>query len=178
MCNRVLLLFGELPQGNLHVNCHVNGTKFQSGLRFQTGLSSLRVSCKRALKFASWKVDVGISQEITLWKIIEIIDYKIPFKTLKVKIWTNNRVYTLQKYKTFQLSRVYFDNNSLNLVPFKNLIFQTKWFCMYIPTPNLHRTHFVWVYSQRRTPEIQIKFHNLNLCLRVSLSERKSARVD
>ena len=33
----------------VHVNCHVNGTTFQSGLRFQTGLSSLQVSCKRAL---------------------------------------------------------------------------------------------------------------------------------
>ena len=41
MCNRVLLLFGKLPQWNLHVNCYVNGTTFQSGLRFQTGLSSL-----------------------------------------------------------------------------------------------------------------------------------------
>ena len=30
-------------------NCHVNGTTFQSGLRFQHGLSSLRVLCKRAL---------------------------------------------------------------------------------------------------------------------------------
>ena len=49
MCNRVLLLFWKLPQWNLHVNCHVNGMTFQSGLRFQTGLSSLRVSCKRAL---------------------------------------------------------------------------------------------------------------------------------
>ena len=42
MRNRDLLL--------VHVNCHVNGTTFQSGLRFQTGLSSLRVSCKCALK--------------------------------------------------------------------------------------------------------------------------------
>ena len=50
MCNRVLLLFGKLRQWNLHVNCHVNGTRFQSGLRFQTGLSSLRASCKRALR--------------------------------------------------------------------------------------------------------------------------------
>ena len=33
---------------DLKWNCHVNGTTFQSGLRFQTGLSSLRVSCKRA----------------------------------------------------------------------------------------------------------------------------------
>ena len=30
-------------------NCHVNETTFQSGLRFQTGLSSLLVSCKRSL---------------------------------------------------------------------------------------------------------------------------------
>ena len=43
MCNRVLLLLGKLPQWNFHVNCHVNGTTFQSGL------SSLRVSCKCAL---------------------------------------------------------------------------------------------------------------------------------
>ena len=49
MCNMVLLLFGKKLQRNLYVNCHVNGTTFQSGLRFQTGLSSLRVSCKRAL---------------------------------------------------------------------------------------------------------------------------------
>ena len=49
LCNRVLLLFGKLPQWNHHVNCHVNGTTFQTGLRFQTGLSSLRVSCKRTL---------------------------------------------------------------------------------------------------------------------------------
>ena len=61
MCNRVLLLFEKLPQWNLHVNCHTNGTKFQSGVRFQTGLSSLRVSCKRALSnqsviFNPWKL--------------------------------------------------------------------------------------------------------------------------
>ena len=49
MCNRVLLLFGKLPQWNLHLNCHVNGTTFQSGL------SSLRVSCKRALRATSSK---------------------------------------------------------------------------------------------------------------------------
>ena len=30
---------------------NVNGTTFQSGLRFQTGLSSLRVSCKRILSY-------------------------------------------------------------------------------------------------------------------------------
>ena len=45
MCIRVLPLFRKLRQRNLHVNCHVNGTTFQSGLRFQTGLSSLRFSC-------------------------------------------------------------------------------------------------------------------------------------
>ena len=50
MCSRTLLLFGKLPQWNLHVNCHVNRTKFQSGLTFQTCLSSLRVSCRRALR--------------------------------------------------------------------------------------------------------------------------------
>ena len=49
MCNRVLLLFGKLLHCNVHVNCHVNWTTFQNGLIFQTALSSLRVSCKRAL---------------------------------------------------------------------------------------------------------------------------------
>ena len=49
MCNRVLLLFGKLPHWNVYVNCHVNGMTFQNGLRFQTALSSLRVSRKRAL---------------------------------------------------------------------------------------------------------------------------------
>ena len=49
MCNKVLLLLGKMPQRNFYANCHVNGTTFQSGLRFQTGSSSLRVSCKRAL---------------------------------------------------------------------------------------------------------------------------------
>ena len=49
MCNRVLLLFGKMSQRNLYVNCHVNSMRFQSGLRFHTGLNSLRVLCKRAL---------------------------------------------------------------------------------------------------------------------------------
>ena len=42
MCNRALLLFGKMLQWNLHVNCHVNRTTFQSSL------SWLWVSCKRA----------------------------------------------------------------------------------------------------------------------------------
>ena len=49
MCNRAMLLFGKFRQWNLHVNSHVNGTTFQSSLRFQAGLSSLRVWCKHAL---------------------------------------------------------------------------------------------------------------------------------
>ena len=51
MCNRVLLFFGKLLQWNLNVNCHVNRATFQSGLRFQASLSSLRVSCKHAVMF-------------------------------------------------------------------------------------------------------------------------------
>ena len=54
MCNKVLLLFGKLLQRNLRINCHVNGTTFQSGLRFQTCLSSVRISCKRALNKYTW----------------------------------------------------------------------------------------------------------------------------
>ena len=37
----------------LLVNCHENRTTFQSRLRFQTGLCSLWVSCKHALKYRS-----------------------------------------------------------------------------------------------------------------------------
>ena len=65
MCNRVLLLFGKMPLWNLYVNCHVSGTTFQSGLRFQTGLSSLRVSCKRAHKCST--KSVFTSYHILLW---------------------------------------------------------------------------------------------------------------
>ena len=62
MCNRVLLLFGKLRQRNLQVNCHANRTTFQSGLRFQTDLSLLRVSCKRALSnVGGWKMLDNIS---------------------------------------------------------------------------------------------------------------------
>ena len=67
MCNRDLLWSWKLPQWNRYVkgtnfesllrsegwpqwDCYVHGTTFQSGFRFQTGMSSLRVSCKRALK--------------------------------------------------------------------------------------------------------------------------------
>ena len=38
-------------QGCSQWNCHVKGTPFQSGLRFQIGLSSLRVSCTHALSY-------------------------------------------------------------------------------------------------------------------------------
>ena len=50
MCNRVLLLFKKLPQWNLHINCHVNGTAFQSGLRFQTGLNARLHETRSELK--------------------------------------------------------------------------------------------------------------------------------
>ena len=52
----VMLLFGKLPQWNIPVNCHVNGTTSQSGLRTQTGSSSLWVSRKVALSFFGFKV--------------------------------------------------------------------------------------------------------------------------
>ena len=42
----------------LQWNYHLNGTTFQSGLRFQTSLSSLWVSCKCALRV---KVDAPLS---------------------------------------------------------------------------------------------------------------------
>ena len=54
MCIRALPLLGKLPQGNLHVNCHVSETTFQSSLKFLTCLSSLQVSYKRALSCCEW----------------------------------------------------------------------------------------------------------------------------
>ena len=49
MCNRVLLWFGKLPQGNLHVN----GTIFESGLRFQGFSSEIAMETERLLKAVS-----------------------------------------------------------------------------------------------------------------------------
>ena len=62
MHSRVLLLFGKMPQRNLHVNWDVKGTTFQSGLRFLTGLSSLQVSCKRAPR----EMDMDARQSVKL----------------------------------------------------------------------------------------------------------------
>ena len=47
-----LAIVWKVAAVNLHVNCHVNGTTFQIGLRLQTGLSSLRVSCKLVIILA------------------------------------------------------------------------------------------------------------------------------
>ena len=69
MCNRALLLFGKSRQWNFHVNCHVNKTRFQSGLRFQTGLSSLRVSCKLALINMLFTLWVKLNEKKTSYKL-------------------------------------------------------------------------------------------------------------
>ena len=81
MCNRVLLLFGKLPHWNVHVNCHVNGTTFQTGLRFQTALSSLRVSCKRALS----KGMSNIYSTVTIEKIWPTQNFELSNFLLQLK---------------------------------------------------------------------------------------------
>ena len=48
-CKGTVFESGLRFQGCSQWKCHVNRTTFQSGLKFQIGLSSLRVSCKRAL---------------------------------------------------------------------------------------------------------------------------------
>ena len=48
MYNRALLLFGKFTSP-CKLPCKRNGISKRSNLRFQTSLSSLRVSCKRAL---------------------------------------------------------------------------------------------------------------------------------
>ena len=70
-CNRVLLLFRKLPQWNIHVNCHVNVTTFQSGLRFQTGLSSFRVSCKGALILPLLPQAIFCGEKIILFALMQ-----------------------------------------------------------------------------------------------------------
>ena len=47
MCNRALLLFGKFTSP-CKLPCKRNDISKRSDLRFETGLSSLRVSCKRA----------------------------------------------------------------------------------------------------------------------------------
>ena len=50
--SRILQWFGKLSQWNRHID----GRTFQSGLRFQTGWSSLRLSCKRPLTLYLLKI--------------------------------------------------------------------------------------------------------------------------
>ena len=104
MCIRILLWFGKIPQWNRHENgtifeggvrsqgwsywnCHVNGTTFQSGVRFQTGLSSLWVSCKRAL------IKTKILKKLSKWFVFKTESAKIELIGSKVK--------TLQKLQFF-----------------------------------------------------------------------------
>ena len=97
MCHRVMLWFAKLPKWNHHVNgaifesslrfedwpqwnCHVNETTFQSGLRFETGLISLRVSCKRALILSLIPIlKLSFSNHIL---VIPLGTKLIPFKKL------------------------------------------------------------------------------------------------
>ena len=63
--NRVLLLFRKLPQWNIHVNCHVNVTTFQSGL------SSFRVSCKGALILPLLPQAIFCGEKIILFALMQ-----------------------------------------------------------------------------------------------------------
>ena len=58
MCNRILLWLGKLPRWSRR---HVSRGTFQSGLRFQTSLSSLRVSCKRTLGVSEYWEDINLA---------------------------------------------------------------------------------------------------------------------
>ena len=102
MCNRALLLFGKLPQWNLHVNCHVNGTTFQSGLRSQTGLSSLRVSCKRALRYF-WPVPPFY----TSWKKTKTIWFSDIFRRCTKETLTWNELTLIIIYLLYIRSGTY-----------------------------------------------------------------------
>ena len=106
MCSRVLPLFGKLPQWNHHANCHVNKTTFQSRLRFQTGLSSLSVSCKRTLSFRNCsKRFYHILKRKFNWKIFEWFFSEFSKKNQQEEKWDLNlfsRLPCLKKFlKTF-----------------------------------------------------------------------------
>ena len=75
MCNRALPLFGKMPQRNICVNCHVNGTTFRSGL------SSVWVSCKRA------------QRELRIYVL-----YMTPNKNRKVIFATYKKLTSLDKF--------------------------------------------------------------------------------
>ena len=104
LCIRILLWFEKIPLWNRHENetileggvrsqgwpywkCHVNGTTFQSGLRFQTGLSSLWISCKCAL------IKTKILDKLSKWFVFKTESAKIELIGSKVK--------TLQKLQFF-----------------------------------------------------------------------------
>ena len=121
MCNRALLLFGKLPQWNLHVNCHVNGTTFQSGLRSQTGLSSLRVSCKRALRYfwpvppfyTPWKKN---KNHLVFWYFQEVYEGNIDLKWVN----TNYHLFTLHTLWDLPLTPIL--HNKVHMVAYRSSV--------------------------------------------------------
>ena len=78
---------------SLHENCHVNGTTFQSGFEFQTGLSSLRVSCKRALKVLNL-FQVFVGEAISWWNLLYCSLCHWSFLSISLKscksLWCNS----------------------------------------------------------------------------------------
>ena len=104
MCIRILLCFAKTPQWNCHENgaiferglrsqgwpywnCNINGETFQSGLRFQTGWSSLWVSCKRAV------IKTKILKKLNKWFVSKTESAEIELMGSKLK--------TLQKFQFF-----------------------------------------------------------------------------
>ena len=91
------------------INCHVNGTTFQSGLRFQTDLSSLHISCKcqgRSKGTSSVALEVLIIN-CQIYFINSLIFNRLTlkiklfiFKLFDICLFSENHVFQKQKRTT------------------------------------------------------------------------------
>ena len=152
VCSRALLLFGKSLQWNLHVNCHVNRTTFQSGL------SVLRVSCKRALKQSSWvrvcRTEGGSRANLRLCQKMEYFKHWVTVKIIFITQIGVNRFFQYSASNDKCLEHVYMrpevNPNRFEISLRRQLTplsactwLRTKW--------NLHRCkfHFVQFYQSK-----------------------------
>ena len=101
MCSRILQLFGKFPQWNLHVKCNVNRTTFQSGL------SSLLVSCKGALIFCILHL---FSKKFFILSPYLVLSY---WSVLKRKYYTSGQLPTKSRNQQKNFDLLYFRQSQM-----------------------------------------------------------------
>ena len=126
MCNRILLLFRKLPQRNLHVNCHVNGTTFQSAFRFQTDLSSLRISYKCALSFKWPTAGHKVTPYFFIWFVSYIFFTDVFFKQSLHKEKRYRLLCPLSQELMFRWVKAIFNTPFYCLIWFVQILLFTK----------------------------------------------------